>query len=190
MAQIDFGVDFIIQPGWKNSGPQHWQSHWQQLLGAIRVEHDNWQQPQLETWLAALDRALDQARRPAIVIAHSLGCITVAHHAARHPGRIAGALLVAPADVERAFAPRELMGFAPVPRLALPFPTRLIASTNDPFCKASRSARLAGYWQSPINWLQQAGHINVDSGHSQWEDGLSHLHALSARVTSRAACAA
>ncbi|WP_376767325.1 RBBP9/YdeN family alpha/beta hydrolase [Paludibacterium denitrificans] len=161
MAQIDFGVDFIIQPGWKNSGPQHWQSHWQQLLGAIRVEHDNWEQPQLDTgWRRWTGHWIRPAARP-LSSPIALGCITVAHHAARHPGRIAGALLVAPADVERAFAPRELMSFAPVPRPALPFPTRLIASTNDPFCKASRSARLAFYWQSPLNWLQQATSMSI-----------------------------
>ena len=190
MTTIADDFDFIIQPGWKGSGPDHWQSHWQQRLGAIRVENANWQQPDLEGWLLGLDQALQQAQRPTIVIAHSLGCVTVAHYARRHPGRIAAALLVAPADVERAFVPRELMPFAPLPRQALPFPSRVVASDNDPFCKSSRAARLAGYWQSPLTWLHQAGHINVASGHQQWEEGLDLLPPLLERARIQTSMAA
>ena len=131
--------DLIIQPGWRNSGPRHWQSHWQRRLGATRVETGDWDAPQLEDWLQGLDRALALARKPVIVIAHSLGCVAVAHYAQRQPQRIAGALLVAPADVERPFVPRELMGFAPTPRQPLPFPARMVASSNDPFCKTPRA---------------------------------------------------
>nr|WP_230369892.1 alpha/beta hydrolase [Paludibacterium denitrificans] len=54
----------------------------------------------------------------------------------------------------------------------------------------SLAQRTAGFLLAKPAQLAATGHINVDSGHSQWEDGLSHLHALSARVTSRAACAA
>ena len=177
--------DLIIQPGWNNSGPRHWQSHWQRRLGARRVDNADWAQPQLEDWLDGLDAALSRCRRPPLVIAHSLGCVTVAHYAQRHPGRIAGALLVAPADVERPFVPAELMNFAPLPRKPLPFPARIVASSNDPFCKTARAARLAGYWQAPITWLQHAGHINVDSGHLQWEEGWPLLRQLAERALSR-----
>ncbi|WP_293760631.1 alpha/beta hydrolase [uncultured Aquitalea sp.] len=182
MTRLSEDFDYIIQPGWRNSGPTHWQSHWADKLNAIRVQNDNWETPQLEDWLHGLDRALDQARRPAIVIAHSLGCIATAHYALRHPRRIAGALLVAPADVERAFVPRELMPFAPLPRLPLPFPALVAASDTDPFCQPPRSARLAGYWGCPIRWLPGAGHINVDSGHHQWEDGFALLEAVNRRA--------
>ncbi|MBX9296683.1 alpha/beta hydrolase [Chromobacterium piscinae] len=174
--------DLIIQPGWNNSGPRHWQSHWQRRLGARRVDNADWTHPLLDDWLDGLDAALDRCVKPALVIAHSLGCIAVAHYARQRPERIAGALLVAPADVERAFVPAELMNFAPVPRQALPFPAKIVASSNDPFCKTARAARLAGYWQAPITWLQHAGHINVDSGHQQWEEGWPLLRQLAWRA--------
>ncbi|QEL57089.1 RBBP9/YdeN family alpha/beta hydrolase [Chromobacterium paludis] len=174
--------DLIIQPGWRNSGPAHWQSHWQRRLGARRVDNADWDRPQRQDWLHGLETALSRCDKPALVIAHSLGCIAVAHHAARHPGRIAGALLVAPADVERAFVPAELMDFAPIPRQPLPFPAHIVASSDDPFCQPARAARLAGYWQAPIAWLQHAGHINVDSGHRQWEEGWPLLLRLAGRA--------
>jgi hypothetical protein len=167
--------DFVIQPGWRNSGPQHWQSHWQQQLGARRVHNQNWDEPELADWLAGLENALAGCRRPAIVIAHSLGCITLAHAAERHAGRIAGALLVAPADVERANVPAEIAGFGPIPRQRLPFPARMIASTNDLFCHPERARLLGQRWGSPIHWLDHGGHINVESGHGAWPEGLALL---------------
>lgn len=170
--------DFIIQPGWNNSAPEHWQSHWQQLLGARRVDNQEWNTPRLEDWLDGLDRAVDASRRPVVVIAHSLGCVTVAHYAQRHPHKLAGALLVAPADVERASAPAALLPFAPLPAEPLPFPARIVASDTDPFCRPLRSARIASLWQAPLTWLVDGGHINVASGHHQWEEGLAQLDAL------------
>ncbi|UTH76053.1 alpha/beta hydrolase [Chromobacterium sp. IIBBL 290-4] len=177
--------DLIIQPGWNNSGPLHWQSHWQRRLGAHRVDNADWARPQLEDWLDGLDVALTRCSKPALVIAHSLGCVAVAHYAARQADKIAGALLVAPADVERPFAPAELMNFAPLPRQPLPFPARVVASSNDPFCKTARAARMAGYWQTPITWLQHAGHINIDSGHRHWEEGWPLLAQLAIRAAAR-----
>ena len=85
MAHDFSGFDYIIQPGWNNSGPEHWQSHWQQTWAATRVANHDWQTPQLDDWLAALDAAVAAATQPVIVIAHSLGCATVAHYAAHLP---------------------------------------------------------------------------------------------------------
>ncbi|OWY38126.1 alpha/beta hydrolase [Xenophilus sp. AP218F] len=179
--------DLLIQPGWNDSGPEHWQSHWQRALGARRVENRDWRQPRLLDWLQGLECALAACDKPALVVAHSLGCIAVAHYAQRRPDAIAGALLVAPADVERAFVPRELMDFAPLPRQPLPFPARIVASSNDPFCKTARAARMAGYWRAPISWLRDAGHINVDSGHKEWPQGWPLLQQLAERARRRSA---
>ncbi|KZE32450.1 hypothetical protein EV683_1262 [Crenobacter luteus] len=165
----------VVQPGWKNSGAAHWQSHWQVALGARRVHNRDWYAPRLGDWLAGLDAALDAAGEPALVIAHSLGCVTLAHYARRHPHRVAAAVLVAPADVERAGAPEQIAGFGPIPREPLPFPSLLIASDDDPFCRAERAQSLAGHWGSELVWLAGAGHINADSGHGPWQEGLELL---------------
>lgn len=169
---------FIIQPGWRDSPAGHWQSHWQSLLGARRPDNHDWETPQLDDWLATLDAEINAADKPVIVIAHSLGCATVAHHAARYGNKIAGALLVAPADVERASAPAALRPFAPLPPLSLPFPARVVASDDDPFSLPLRSVRMASLWQVPLHWLLEAGHINIASGHHQWLEGLSQLALL------------
>jgi predicted alpha/beta hydrolase family esterase len=177
----------LIVPGWRNSGPDHWQSRWQaSLAGARRVEQHEWQQPRRADWIAGLQSALDAlpAGQRALLIAHSLGCITVAHWALgaepaqRH--RVAGAFLVAPADVERATCVASLRDFAPIPRQRLPFETLVVASDDDPCCRLSRALGFADDWDADTRALRGAGHINVDSGHGDWHDGLTLLRRFSA----------
>ncbi|HCT04530.1 MAG TPA: alpha/beta hydrolase, partial [Pseudomonas sp.] len=99
-------IRYLIVPGWQGSPEDHWQSHWQKSLpNSARVEQADWLTPRREDWVAALAEAIAADSTPVILIAHSLGCITVAHWAATAPvqflRQVRGALLVAPADVER-----------------------------------------------------------------------------------------
>lgn len=174
---------YLILPGWQGSGPEHWQTHWQRRLPDARwVEQDDWQRPDPQRWVAALDAAIAQANAPVVLIAHSLGCVTVARWAASAPvarrQRVLAALLVAPADVERPGCPAELVGFAPLPRQPLPFPSRIVTSDNDHAISLPRAEALAQAWGSELDILPGAGHINTRSGHRQWEEGLLHLAKL------------
>lgn len=144
---------YPILPGWQGFGPQHWQSYWQQLLpNAQRVEHHDWEWPVRAEWVAQLEQQIAGDSAPTILIAHSLGCITLVHWAAQASPlllrRIKGALLVAPADVERTNCAPALQNFAPVPNSALPFPSLLVGSTNDPAASAERALCLANHWGS------------------------------------------
>lgn len=41
----------IIVPGWRDSGPGHWQSLWaEQLPNAVRVQQDDWFNPTRQAW--------------------------------------------------------------------------------------------------------------------------------------------
>lgn len=178
---------YLILPGWQGSGPEHWQSHWQQLLpNAQRVEQDDWQWPLRANWVARLEQQIAADPRPTILIAHSLGCITLAHWAAQASAvllsRIKGALLVAPADVERANCAPALRNFAPIPNTPLPFPSLVIGSTNDAAASAARALSLADNWGSRAVLLEQAGHINVSAGYTQWEAGFAYLYQLQRQI--------
>jgi predicted alpha/beta hydrolase family esterase len=37
----------FILPGLNNSGPQHWQTHWEQLYGFTRIQQMDWDTPPL-----------------------------------------------------------------------------------------------------------------------------------------------
>ena len=181
---------YLILPGWQGSPAEHWQSHWQRSLPhASRVEQADWLQPDAERWVAALEQRVATASAPLVLVAHSLGCITLARWAAQaSPSALAqmrGALLVAPADVERANCPEALRGFAPIPRGALPFPSLLVGSDNDPAASAARARQMAHDWGAQAVILPGAGHINVASGHRRWEQGFAYLYRLQQQIEQR-----
>jgi len=176
----------IIVPGWKNSGPQHWQSRWAALLPhARRVEQSDWEHPAPAEWIAALAAEVNQARSPVLLIAHSLGCLISASLPVPLRAKVAGALLVAPADVEREGAPPPLRAFAPIARQSLPFQSVVVASDNDPYCQLERARGFARDWGSRLVVLAGAGHINADSGLDDWPQGLKLLGALRRRAAWR-----
>ncbi|WP_447588116.1 RBBP9/YdeN family alpha/beta hydrolase [Aquipseudomonas campi] len=184
-------IRYLILPGWQGSPDNHWQSHWQQNLpNARRVEQVDWFNPDPHQWVAELERTVSADSTPVILIAHSLGCITVARWAAQAPlaslRKVRGALLVAPADVERPGCPEALRGFAPIARELLPFPSQLVGSDNDPAASAARAMELARSWGSQAAILAGAGHINVKSGHQRWEQGFGYLYRLQSQIEQQA----
>ena len=188
-------IRYLIVPGWQGSADEHWQSHWQRSLpNSARVEQADWLNPKREDWVAELQRSIASDPRPTILIAHSLGCITVAHWAAQAPaellGRVQGALLVAPAYVQRNNCPAALQNFAPIPQQPLPFPSQLVGSDNDSAASAARAIELARDWGSDVAILSGAGHINVQSGHQRWEQGFSYLYHLQNRIEQSNRCSA
>ncbi|MGS5086284.1 RBBP9/YdeN family alpha/beta hydrolase [Hydrogenophaga sp. A37] len=171
----------IIVPGWRNSGAGHWQSLWtERLPHVLRVEQDDWVSPLKRAWVQRLTDTIEQAPGPVVVVAHSLGCIATTHLPPEVAARIQGALLVAPADPERRGV---LADFAPVPYQKLPYRSVLVASSNDPFCPVRLAGAYARAWGSEFVRLNDAGHINVDSGHGEWPLGLALLQSLGANVT-------
>jgi predicted alpha/beta hydrolase family esterase len=140
---------------WTNAGPQHWLTLWEQAHPEYRrVEQRDWDTPERVEWIATLDRAIRASVSPPILVAHSLGCIAIAHWAGEHgkdaAGRVSAALLVAPADVEAQSAPQEVRGFRPVPLAALPFPSVLVASRTDRSVSFARATRFAQAWGSSL----------------------------------------
>ena len=184
-------IRYLIVPGWQGSPDDHWQSHWHQSLpNSARVEQADWLTPRREDWVAALEQAIAVDESPVILIAHSLGCITVAHWAAQaSPAllrRVRGALLVAPADVERPACAPALRNFAPIPQDLLPFPSQVVTSDNDPAVSAPRAMHLARAWGAEAGILGGVGHINVKSGHRRWEQGFAYLYRLQSRLENNA----
>lgn len=170
----------VIVPGWRNSGPGHWQSLWAERLGGtVRVEmaEDDWQRPRRSVWVQAISRTILAQKGPVVVAAHSLGCIATAHLPPEVARCIRGALLVAPADPQRRGV---LADFAPVPYQPLPYRSVVVASANDPYCPIRTAGAYARSWGSEVVRLQNAGHINVESGHGEWPLGLALLQSLMA----------
>jgi len=166
----------LLIPGLHDSGPGHWQSHWAQSLPhAARVELGMWDDPHRNTWVNKLNLAIHRAGRPVILVAHSLGCITVAWWAEyEQPGpdtNVIGALLVAPPDVDRPGLDPRLARFSACPQRSLPFPSIVAASRNDPYCSSRSAIALARDWGSQFADVGELGHINAMSHLGDWPEG-------------------
>lgn len=168
-------TDILIIPGWSGSGPDHWQSRWVSRLSTARmVEQEDWYKPSRPVWAERIIQAVRASTRPVVLVAHSAGVSAVAHAAEHlHPGEVAGAFLVAPAS-ERAKGaiPGMAQDFIPHRREILPFRSVLIASTNDPYCTPEEARELAQVWGAEFVDAGESGHINSESGHGPWPDGL------------------
>lgn len=166
----------LLIPGLNNSGPGHWQTAWERRFpNAARVELGMWDDPHRNTWVNKLNLAIHRANRPVVLVAHSLGCLTVAWWAEyEQPGPergVIGALLVAPPDVDRPGLDPRLSRFSACPRRELPFRSILAASRNDPYCNSRVAIELARDWGSRFADVGELGHINARSGVGDWPVG-------------------
>lgn len=166
-------------PGIGNSGPEHWQSLWEQSHPEfIRIAQRDWDSPACEEWVAVLESTVQRIGPQVVVVAHSLACLAVAHWAACAHAPIKAALLVAVPDPGRPDFPAEATGFAPLPKQRFSFPTIVVASTNDPYGSLAHAQTCAAAWGSRLVDIGAAGHINASSGLGQWPEGYALLREL------------
>lgn len=181
-------ADILIVPGFKNSGPDHWQTRWEKKLSsARRVEQAEWTKPVVEDWTKTLADAVNRAGRPVVVIAHSLGVATFVQAVPQFEKKIAGAFLVAPPEVANpAIRPKHLMTFGPYPEEPLPCPSIVIASRNDSFGSFEHAGDMANAWGSLFIDAGHSGHIDAASGHGPWPEGTMVFAKFLSRLTADA----
>lgn len=180
----------LIVPGLHDSGPVHWQTWLQaQLPEARRVSGIDWHSPIVSSWATAVRANIDRSPGAIWLVAHSFGCLAAAFAAADRRDRVAGALLVAPADPARV----DLAGIrtgettkliegveALLPDAFLPMASLVVASSNDPFLSLDKAKYWAQRWGSGLVCLNDAGHINAEAGYGPWPEGLALLRRLQA----------
>jgi predicted alpha/beta hydrolase family esterase len=163
----------LIVPGLKSSGSSHWQT-WieDHQPGTVRVIQSDWNDAHLPDWSQRVRRDISRNPGRLFIVAHSFGVLASVQAAHDRADRIAGALLVAPADPEK-FGVEDN-----IPRTQLPFPSVVVASTTDPWMSLERSASWADVWGADFVNLGDAGHINSESGFGPWPEGLMLLDRL------------
>ena len=170
----------LIVPGLRDQVDVHWQT----LLAAdLQAQgHKVRTVPPMgradldcATKVAAIEREAQAIDGPVILVAHSGGCVMVAHWARQTRRAVWGALLAAPPDFEEAMPEgypslEDLRagGWLPVPRARLPFRTIVAASRNDPLASFARVVGLANEWGAELDDLGYVGHLNPASGFGEW----------------------
>jgi predicted alpha/beta hydrolase family esterase len=164
----------LVLPGLFGSGEQHWQSRWQKIFpDFVRVEQDDWDHPVCEQWVARLESYVEQANAAVNLLAHSLGCHTVAHWAQSSSlvNKVKGAMLVAPPDIDSPDAPKQVEGFSPLALSPMSFYTMVVASSDDPYTALEPQRSFALAWGSDFIDVGPLGHINEASNIGDWQDG-------------------
>lgn len=172
-------VRVLVIPGLHDSGPAHWQTWLQrQYAGAVRVVQRDWARPELDDWADRIGQTLARHAPETewIAVAHSFGCLALAHHLSQRAladpvqvGGIRAALLVAPAD------PLKFGVADRLPTHGLGLPATLIGSENDPWMPLVRARDWAHHWGARFVNLGQVGHINTASGHGPWPLARYHV---------------
>jgi predicted alpha/beta hydrolase family esterase len=182
----------LLLPGWLDSGPGHWQSRWERLHGARKLEQADWALPKRGDWMARLESVLRDLDQPAVLVAHSLGCHLVAAWAAhtQRASTVRAALLVAPPDLDLPTLPTPLQPWrrpaGPTgtrPRVFLPFPAVLAYSEDDPYAPVSASLALAQTWGARPWPMGARGHVNAHSGLGDWPEGWACVEQLVRQTT-------
>jgi uncharacterized protein len=178
-------ADILIIPGYEGSGAEHWQTRWADKIGTARLlEMPDTMQPRRDAWVEFILAAVEQARKPVVLVPHSLGIHAVVQAAPRlDPAKVKGAFMVSPPSETAILAIDAIdMKFVPAPRDPLPFPSVLIASSNDPLCPILDAEEWAYAWGSAFTNAGDSGHINTASGHGPWPEGLMRFAGFMAKL--------
>lgn len=168
----------LVVPGLRGSGPAHWQTHWERRYPQfVRVQQSDWNTPDLDRWARAIVEAAVDLDGPALVIAHSFGCLATVRAEVFQSNLIAGALLVAPANPAKFGLDDRL------PHSPLLFPNTVVASHDDPWMPFETAQLWAGRWGSDFENVGWAGHINADSALGEWAAGQLLLRDLCRRAS-------
>ena len=171
---------YFIIPGYQGSGPDHWQTWIEKTQGNFhRIQQKDWDNPNITEWAENIDKAIAEYDPESVVlVAHSLGCLTVAEWVKKYNRHVKAALLVAPPDADLIRKKVSENLFEESPTHHIPFRTTLVASTNDPWISIEKAEFYARTWGSEFVNIGAAGHINNLSGYGEWEQGLEILRKL------------
>jgi predicted alpha/beta hydrolase family esterase len=184
------GAVIITVPGLRGEVPDHWQTRLAAALPNVRpVPPLGRQNPSLDERVAALQHTIAATDGEVLLVAHSAGVVVTVHWAARHAGehtaRVRGALLATPPDLAAPLPPEypslntlATLGWLPIPRQPLPFPSIVAASADDPLGAPALVRALADAWGSRHHDLGAVGHLNPASGYGPWPGATALIEQL------------
>jgi len=108
---------------------------------------------------------------PPILVAHSLGCLTVAHWAARSDRPCFAVLLVAVPDPSGSAFPKAAIGFQAAPLALREYRVTVVSSNDDSYATTTYTEEQVAAWGAEHHRLGQRGHINAASDLGDWADG-------------------
>jgi predicted alpha/beta hydrolase family esterase len=164
----------LILHGWGGSDYPHWQSH---LASSIAKEYgtvafpllDNCHFPSKNRWLKQLKEILSSFQ-PDTIVCHSLAnnlwmwlCETEEVREVQRLFMVSIPSLATKEKTIKTFFP------CPLPQNIYAKEVHIIVSDNDPWVKLDEVKAIAIHLEAKLTILEDAGHINADSGFGKWE---------------------
>jgi predicted alpha/beta hydrolase family esterase len=167
----------VFVPGYGNSINGHWQEIWyKEFKDSYWVEQNDWGKPNCVDWVETLNSLIQSIVGPILLVTHSLGGSTVVEWSKKHTANILGVFMVAVPDVQSINVPDAISGYQTPPLEKLPFPSLVLASTDDPYSGLDRIKYFAKTWGSELISIGDLGHVNTDSNLGEWSEGKNLLN--------------
>lgn len=162
----------LILHGWGGSDAPHWQA---ELACEIAKNYgtisfpllDNCHFPSKNRWLKQV-KALLEDFKPDTVVCHSLANTLWFWLCEEDIIPVKRLFMVSPpsltteVDTIKTFFPCKL------PQKLCAKEVQMIVSDNDPYIKIGEAQQMASHYDIPLTIIQNAGHINADSGYGKW----------------------
>ncbi|WP_436533904.1 RBBP9/YdeN family alpha/beta hydrolase [Actinoplanes sp. HUAS TT8] len=190
----------LLVPGRGVAKADHWAQQWARDRGYRWAPEPPGPPYRPAERVADLERVLGESDEPAILVAHSAGCLTVAYWAERQPygpptlgevplvsmagfDKITSGACGQPAGVDNGGPVVGALLVTPpyveeVPRRRLPFRAIVVASRDDPHAVFGEQERFAREWGAELVDAGNVGHLDSATGFGPWPQGEELLDRL------------
>ncbi len=164
----------LILHGWGGSDAPHWQA---ELASEIAKNYgtvsfpllDNCHFPSKNRWIKQVKQILIDFK-PDTVVCHSLAnnlwlwlCQEADMREIKRLFMVSLPSLVTQEKTIKTFFP------CPLPKNIYAKEVHIIVSDNDPWVKIEEAKEIASYYAATFTTIENAGHINADSGYGKWK---------------------
>jgi len=167
-------MKLLVLHGWGGSDAPHWQAELAceaaKNYGTVSFPLlDNCHFPNKNRWMRQVKAILNDFE-PDTVVCHSLAntlwfwlCEEGEIEAVERLYLVAPPSLETRESIIRTFFP------SPLPQSLKAEKIEMIVSDNDPYMDLEEAKKIAGHFHIPLEIIENAGHINAESGYGKWE---------------------
>ncbi len=164
----------LILHGWGGSDAPHWQA---ELASEIAKNYgtvsfpllDNCHFPSKNRWMKQVRQMLKEFK-PTTVVCHSLANnLWMWLCQAEDMTEIERLFMVSPPSLETKEKNIKTFFPCPLPQDIYAKKVHMIVSDDDPWVQMDESKKLSKHFGATLTVLNNAGHINADSGYGKWE---------------------
>ncbi|MGC9351848.1 MAG: RBBP9/YdeN family alpha/beta hydrolase [Sulfurovum sp.] len=164
----------LILHGWGGSDAPHWQA---ELAAEVAKNYgtvsfpllDNCHFPSRNRWIKQVMQIM-KTFQPDTVVCHSLAN-TLWFWLCEEDGMstVERLFMVSPPSLDTEEKTIKSFFPAPMPSSLHAKEVQMIVSDNDPWVSVDEAQKIASHYDIPLSVIENAGHINEDSGYGKWE---------------------